>query len=217
MQANQASMPISSPDQTLIEPPVQGLPEGWGSEEQIPAPTVSEEQMPIQQPAEQQQQTFEIPEGWGSEEPTTPPEQQQTFNIPEGWGADDPSGIPMYEKTVPVSPVLEAQKPQEAQEPQDLAWKEAVGGSIKNFPRSVGQVIAETIAPFFTPIQTAKAIGGLAKGVAQKMIPGRQQDERIVDEYVQGLKDDYGTVENFKRKLAEHPAGVVRNCCFWHG
>lgn len=206
MQANQASMPISSPDQTLIEHPVQDPPEGWGSEEQIPAPTVSEEQMPIQQPAEQQQQTFEIPEGWGSEEPTTPPEQQQTFNIPEGWGADDPSGIPMYEKTIPVSPVLEAQ---EAQEPQDLAWGEVIGKSIKNSPRSVGQVIAETIAPFFTPIQTAKAIGGLAKSLAQKIIPGRQQDEEIVDKVVQGLKDDYGTVENFKRKLAQHPAGVV--------
>lgn len=90
-----------------------------------------------------------------------------------------------------------------------LSFSEVVGGAISNTPRSAKRFIKDLVSPFLSPVQTAKAVGSLGKGVAQKFIPGEQEDEKIVDALGQMLKERYGGVENLKRTLAEDPVGAV--------
>lgn len=59
------------------------------------------------------------------------------------------------------------------------------------------------------PVDTAKAVGGLALGLAEKAVPGEQDAEKNVDALVQMYVDRYGGLENLKKTLYEDPIGVL--------
>jgi hypothetical protein len=95
------------------------------------------------------------------------------------------------------------------QESDDLTWREALTDAFENIPESTYQTVKDMVQPFLHPIQTAKAIGGLAAGAAQKIVPGEQAQEQHADAFINFMKDRYGSVENLKRTLAKDPVGLV--------
>ena len=70
-------------------------------------------------------------------------------------------------------------------------------------------MLRDVTAPIHSPVQTAKGLGGIALGAAQKLIPGRQGAEQNIEAIGTFLKDRYGGLENVKRTLAEDPAGLL--------
>lgn len=77
-----------------------------------------------------------------------------------------------------------------------------IGPSAVNYARNVVQ-------PILHPIETAKAVGNLAAGVASKAIPGRQESEAYADQMGQFLADRYGSVDAFKNTLLADPVGTL--------
>lgn len=90
-----------------------------------------------------------------------------------------------------------------------LTIKQVVTGAIENTPKSAGQFVKDIITPFLNPVETADALAGLAVGVGEKLVPGRQENEQVVDDLVDAFRERYGGVENIKRTLAEDPVGFV--------
>jgi len=92
---------------------------------------------------------------------------------------------------------------------QPLTMKQVVSQAVGNIPKSAEQFVKDMVTPFLEPKETAKAFVSLGKGLGQKLIPGKQEDEEIVDSLVEVMKDRYGGVENIKKTLAEDPVGFV--------
>lgn len=92
-------------------------------------------------------------------------------------------------------------------EPQ--SWGSVMKRAVKNTPRSGTQFIKDIISPFLSMKETAIAMGKLGKGLGQKLIPGTQDDEYIVDDLMEMFKRRYGGIDNFKETLATDPVGVV--------
>jgi hypothetical protein len=95
----------------------------------------------------------------------------------------------------------------ESIEPQ--SWGNVFKRALKNTPRSSTQLIKDIIAPFLSPAETAEAMYRLSKGIGQKLIPGIQEDEYLVNSLVDMFKTRYGGIDNFKETLATDPAGVA--------
>ena len=100
-------------------------------------------------------------------------------------------------------------QPSPAQEPQDLSLGQVARGAASNLLPSAGRLISDVTAPIHSPIQTAKGLGGIALGAAQKLIPGRQGSEQNIEALGTFFKDRYGGLENIKRTIAEDPAGIL--------
>jgi hypothetical protein len=90
-----------------------------------------------------------------------------------------------------------------------LTIKSMVSQAVSNTPKSAQKFVEDTLAPFLSPVETAKAIGKLGLGLAEKFIPGTQDDEKIVDDLVDAFKERYGGVENIKKSIADDPVGIV--------
>lgn len=90
-----------------------------------------------------------------------------------------------------------------------MPLKKVVSQAIKSTPRSAKEFVEDLISPFLHPKETAEAMAKLAKGVGQKLIPGTQEDEEIVDNMMEALNERYGGVENVKRTIARDPVGFV--------
>lgn len=56
---------------------------------------------------------------------------------------------------------------------------------------------------------TVKALGGLAVGAAEKMIPGEQKQEQNVDAMIDFYAKRYGGLENLKKTAYEDPVGML--------
>lgn len=124
----------------------------------------------------------------------------------------------MAEKTA-VSPAdefragverIKAEKP----DVDTLEWKEVLKSAVGNVPGSALEYGKGMIEPIKHPIKTAKAIGTLAAGGAQKLIPGQQseeiaQQEQAFDAVVEHFKGRYGSVEGFKKTVSKDPVGVL--------
>jgi len=89
------------------------------------------------------------------------------------------------------------------------AIKTDVNTAASNVPKSGARFIEDLITPFLNPIDTAKAVGNLAIGTAEKLIPGKQEKEIFADQMVDFIKQRYGTKEAFKQTLIEDPVGVT--------
>lgn len=92
---------------------------------------------------------------------------------------------------------------------QPLSFKQVISGAISNAPRSAKQFAEDLITPFLNPRQTKIAVAKLVEGLGNKLVPGRQENEQIVDDVVDVFKERYGGVENFKRTLSEDPIGAA--------
>jgi len=92
---------------------------------------------------------------------------------------------------------------------QSLAWSAVPRKAWENIGSSSSQLLEDTIQPFIHPIDTAKSLGNLALGGAQKLVPGVQDEEKYVDAMVDFFANRYGGEEEFKNTLANDPAGFI--------
>lgn len=96
-----------------------------------------------------------------------------------------------------------------ADEPSGMSWSDVITSAGRNFPQSAGQAGKDLITPFVEPIETGKALGNLALGAAQKLIPGEQGSEKYADAVGGFFADRYGGLENLKKTIATDPAGFL--------
>ncbi len=92
------------------------------------------------------------------------------------------------------------------------SWGDVTSGYAQNFASDAAQVGKDTLNAITHPIETGKQIMDLGVGAAQhgyryftddKSPPTPQMD--VASGFVQGLKDDYGNTEKFKRSLRDKP------------
>lgn len=89
-----------------------------------------------------------------------------------------------------------------------MEWKDVLVSSVKNLPKSTLEYFKDVGKAVIHPIDTAKGVGHLLLGAVQKVAPGEQQDEKYVDALVDHYKGMYGSVDSFKKTLAEDPAQI---------
>ena len=91
-------------------------------------------------------------------------------------------------------------------------WSEIPGRAASNFGTSAGKFVSDMAQPFLHPVQTAQDIGNVGHGLAQRLgvaPEGGHEDEKYWDAVKEHFKGKYGSMENFKRSLAEDPVGVA--------
>ncbi|MCP4597044.1 hypothetical protein [Neptuniibacter sp.] len=84
-------------------------------------------------------------------------------------------------------------------------WSEAIRSGFHNIPKDSVGIAGNIIDSIVNYKQTARGLGGLVQGAAQKGMPGVQPQEQYVDALVKKYKEEYGSIEGFKKKLAQHP------------
>jgi hypothetical protein len=89
------------------------------------------------------------------------------------------------------------------------SWKSVMSQAVANTPKSAEQFITDIFAPVLHPVDTAKALGALGVGLKDKLIPGRQDNEQIVDDLVDAMKERYGGYIEFQKTIAEDPVGAI--------
>lgn len=85
----------------------------------------------------------------------------------------------------------------------------AFADAAKNIPSSGGRMLADIASVFTSPVQTGKGLYGLASGLVQKMIPGEQDNEAIVDAVVASYKERYGSTEQVAETFKKDPVGLI--------
>jgi hypothetical protein len=90
-----------------------------------------------------------------------------------------------------------------------LSWEEVFEQAPSNMLPSLGQQFKNLYQAVRHPVETGKALGGIAAGGIQSLIPGEQDYESNWESFVDGLVERYGSVDAFKRTLATDPAGVM--------
>lgn len=118
---------------------------------------------------------------------------------------DDPFGALLSKP--PAAP----EKPDQGPAPD---WSQIPGKAASNFLPDLGGVIKDTAHAIVHPIETAKTIGSVGLGYMEKAgknlgLPSGQGYEQYADAMNNMIYDHYGTVDNFKRTLAEHPAQAM--------
>tara|TARA_R110000803_G_scaffold3228_1_gene11023 strand:+ start:1089 stop:2717 length:1629 start_codon:yes stop_codon:yes gene_type:complete len=88
-------------------------------------------------------------------------------------------------------------------------WGDVASQAVDNFVPSAKQFGKDIAEPFIHPVDTAKNLFGLGKGIVQKLIPGEQADEATANAVGKFLMDRYGTVQNIKNTLAQDPVGAL--------
>jgi len=114
----------------------------------------------------------------------------------------DKQGTPEFET---IANAYQAAKQQEESKFQ-FSGKEA----IKNLPGSIVQEGKNVIGAITQPIETAKGIGNLALGVAEKAIPGGPYpQEKYADALGDYYANKYGSKDAFLKELQNNPASVL--------
>jgi len=122
----------------------------------------------------------------------------------------------------PEQPAVRWQKPTQ-QMPENMKWGEVLKSAAVNAPKSAYKYGKDIYTAISHPVETGKALGGFAEGAAQVLAPvepsdpftalqgqgvvggGYEKLAPLVDE----MKNRYGSVDNFKRTLANDPAAVL--------
>lgn len=110
----------------------------------------------------------------------------------------------------PNKPFEVVKEPTIKQDDKELSWGEVGKEAVKNIIPSGASAAESMVQPFIHPIDTAKNIGRLGMGVAQKTgvvsgtsyIPYANALEQLIEQR-------YGSVGNFKRTFAKDPVGVA--------
>lgn len=79
----------------------------------------------------------------------------------------------------------------------------------ESFVPSAIQYGKDIVQPFLNPIQTAKDLGTLGKGIYQLATPGEQPEEKVAKAVGQYFVDRYGSLEAVKESFAKDPVGVL--------
>jgi len=113
--------------------------------------------------------------------------------------------------------------PESEFQPKNIALETAkqtglqIGKSAVSVPVNIVKGVGTMIRH---PLQTGKAIGGTAVGLAQKAIPGEQKQERYADALIEGVQNRYGgrevyderigqTVPAYAKTVSEDPFGFL--------
>lgn len=116
----------------------------------------------------------------------------------------------------PAEPAPAAAAPAAAEKP--IEWSQVPEEAIKNLPESASGVVSSMFAPILHPIDTAEAVGTLAKGAYSKGVGAlgvtqdaaqKAKDEQALNAAMDFYKQRYGSEEGFKQALAKDPAGVA--------
>lgn len=104
--------------------------------------------------------------------------------------------------------------PQEAysgvtQAPQAKPEGFSVARTIGNIPSSAGNLIGGVGSALLHPIRTAKAVGSIAAGGVEKLIPGRQAEEDAFDSLTSFYGNRYGSFEKLLSSVEKDPVGVI--------
>lgn len=88
-------------------------------------------------------------------------------------------------------------------------WGDVASQAVDNFVPSAKQFGKDIAEPFIHPVDTAKNLFGLGKGIVQKLIPGEQADEATANAVGKFIMDRYGTAQNRKNTFAHDPVGAL--------
>lgn len=117
--------------------------------------------------------------------------------------------IHMQRQLLGLSPSKIAfEKDEDIQVNRETPWLDVLAQGMSNVPSSGKKLFLDTLNAFRHPIETGRAVGGAAVGAAQKLIPGEQPQERHIDLMIDFYKDRYGSLDGFKKAVAEDPVGV---------
>jgi hypothetical protein len=86
---------------------------------------------------------------------------------------------------------------------------ESGGELVSNIPASAVNLGKDIFQAVRHPVQTAKGIGGLVAGTAEKLIPGEQPQERYADAFGKMVIDRYGSIDKFKETVVQDPVGAL--------
>ena len=89
-----------------------------------------------------------------------------------------------------------------------LGWGETLGSALINLPRSTAEEVGGIWDAVTSPIQTAKSIGSLGGALLSKMGVA-DFDESSADALGQYYINKYGSIEGFKKELANNPASIL--------
>jgi hypothetical protein len=89
-----------------------------------------------------------------------------------------------------------------------LGWAETLGSALVNLPRSTADELGGIFEAFINPIQTAKSVGALGGALLSKMGVA-DFDESSADALGQYYANKYGSIEGFKKELANNPASIL--------
>lgn len=118
-------------------------------------------------------------------------------------------GTPMGQAW-PGQPVGNDSSSQENQDTGKLSWSDVPGKALENAPGSAGRFLSNMAQPFLHPIDTAKNIGRLGLGAAEKAgISPTSGHEQYAEQAWKGLVDRYGGMDQIKKTIAEDPVGFA--------
>jgi hypothetical protein len=134
----------------------------------------------------------------------------------------DPTQI-QFDEGVDAALLTQAQPQAQVQPQESLGIGDVASQAIENLPGSAGQFARDIIQPFVPvfvqevmgienptgPIATAKSLGGLAKGLFNKLTPGVQPSEASVDALTDFFSERYGGIDNIKQTIATDPVGFA--------
>jgi hypothetical protein len=102
-------------------------------------------------------------------------------------------------------------------------WGEVAVQALKNIPSSGAEFVTNVITPFIHPVQTAESLGSAVLGAVEKIPGGKyltpgpayaqvgEGDKRAeaIDAVVGYFGERYGSMEGFKKAVANDPVGVT--------
>lgn len=102
---------------------------------------------------------------------------------------------------------------------QHGGWKPLgyLNDTLSNIPGSGARMAQDIGTAVMHPVETGKAIGGLALGAVEKAIPGAQSHEKNVDALVDMYKGRYGSWDKFAETLKTDPVGVLADLSTFAG
>lgn len=112
------------------------------------------------------------------------------------------------------APIDEAKPPVP---PANMGWGDVAGQALVNAPSSAWNVAKSTVEPFLSPVQTAKNIGDIGRGLYSKaeglfvdQDPAKKAEaERAANAVGEFYSNRYGTLGGFKNAIATDPVGVL--------
>lgn len=79
--------------------------------------------------------------------------------------------------------------------------------ALGNVPSSAFNLAKNVGSAILHPIKTVEGLGKVAVGGVEKLIPGQQGQEDAFNQFAQGLKERYGSLENLQRTATNDPFG----------
>lgn len=139
---------------------------------------------------------------------TAPNGKDYEIDAPDGTSKDQALSY-FQQNWKPPEPVITERKP------APEGWGDVAVQAVGNLPQSAGHFAEGIINTVSHPIDTASslkdvAVGGAANLLPDAIAPNANQDQRNkANQVADFYKDRYGSMQGFKRAIAEDPVGVA--------